>query len=196
MPTINGRACVVNGTPVDKVFSNGRQVYGKNYVISSKLTSYPPYNTKPVATNGGKTITTTYLSTSVTYLTIGISGFKSIGQYTMSGKMTINGVPVTSATFTANVADTFNAPYTATDTHKIDDNGNFVFTETYNGSGGWIMHTPIAGIKAGDVVVIEDLKFETGSVATPWTPAPEDAGAVVQSAYEKSGLANSKKGEN
>jgi len=30
MPTINGRACVVNGTPVDKVFSNGRQVYGRN----------------------------------------------------------------------------------------------------------------------------------------------------------------------
>lgn len=30
MPTINGRACVVNGTPVDKVFSNGKQVYGRN----------------------------------------------------------------------------------------------------------------------------------------------------------------------
>lgn len=30
MPTINGRACVVNGTPVDKVFSDGRQVYGRN----------------------------------------------------------------------------------------------------------------------------------------------------------------------
>lgn len=39
-------------------------------------------------------------------------------------------------------------------------------------------------------------KLEKGSVATPWSPAPEDAGAVVQSAYEKSGLANSKKGEN
>lgn len=30
MPMINNRACVVNGTPVDKVFSNGRQVYGRN----------------------------------------------------------------------------------------------------------------------------------------------------------------------
>lgn len=35
MPTINGRACVVNGTPVDKVFSNGRQVYGRNYIQNS-----------------------------------------------------------------------------------------------------------------------------------------------------------------
>jgi len=30
MTTINGRACVAGGTPVDKVFSNGIQVYGRN----------------------------------------------------------------------------------------------------------------------------------------------------------------------
>ena len=35
MPTINGRACVVNGTPVDKVFSNGRQIYGRNLLINT-----------------------------------------------------------------------------------------------------------------------------------------------------------------
>lgn len=38
MPTINGRACVVNGTPVDKVFSNGKQVYGRNLVGFSEGT--------------------------------------------------------------------------------------------------------------------------------------------------------------
>lgn len=35
MPTINGKACVVNGTPVDKVFSNGRQLYGRNLAIGT-----------------------------------------------------------------------------------------------------------------------------------------------------------------
>lgn len=35
MPTINGRACVVNGTPVDKVFSNGQQVYSRNLLANS-----------------------------------------------------------------------------------------------------------------------------------------------------------------
>ena len=30
MPTINSKACVVNGTPVDKVYSDGKQVYGRN----------------------------------------------------------------------------------------------------------------------------------------------------------------------
>lgn len=159
-------------TALNKV--NDMSVGGRNYIISSKLVSYAPYNTKPIATNDGKTITTTYVSTTVTYLTIGISGFKPIGQYTMSGKMTINGTPVTSATFNGKVASTYNAPYTATDTRKIDDNGNFVFTETYQGRDSWLMHTPITGIKAGDVVVIEGLKFETGNVATDWSAAPED----------------------
>lgn len=35
MPTINGKACVVNGTPVDKVFSDGKQVYGRNLVTGT-----------------------------------------------------------------------------------------------------------------------------------------------------------------
>jgi len=35
MSTINGRACVVNGTPVDKVFSNGKQVYGRNLLTGT-----------------------------------------------------------------------------------------------------------------------------------------------------------------
>lgn len=41
MATINGRACVVNSTPVDKVFSDGRQVYGRNLITgtSNELTT-------------------------------------------------------------------------------------------------------------------------------------------------------------
>lgn len=35
MATINGKACVVNGTPVDKVFSDGRQVYSRNMLLNS-----------------------------------------------------------------------------------------------------------------------------------------------------------------
>ena len=35
MPTINGRACVVNGKAVDKVFSNGKQVYGRNLALGT-----------------------------------------------------------------------------------------------------------------------------------------------------------------
>ena len=42
MSTINGRACVVNGTPVDKVFSNGKQVYGRNLLLDSQTQMRKP----------------------------------------------------------------------------------------------------------------------------------------------------------
>lgn len=35
MSTINGQVCVVDGVAVDKVFSNGKQVYGINYFLYS-----------------------------------------------------------------------------------------------------------------------------------------------------------------
>lgn len=35
MTTINGKACVVNGVPVDKVFSDGKQVYERNLVTGT-----------------------------------------------------------------------------------------------------------------------------------------------------------------
>ena len=42
MSTINGRACVANGVPVDKVFSNGQQVYGRNLMLmTNKPSIYP-----------------------------------------------------------------------------------------------------------------------------------------------------------
>jgi len=38
MSIINGNVCIVNGTPVDKVFSNGKQVYGRNYALNTANT--------------------------------------------------------------------------------------------------------------------------------------------------------------
>jgi len=39
MSTINGNVCIFNGVPVDKVFSNGKQVYGRNMIADSGFES-------------------------------------------------------------------------------------------------------------------------------------------------------------
>ena len=36
MPTINGKVCVVDGVAVDKVFSDSKQVYGRNLLLDSQ----------------------------------------------------------------------------------------------------------------------------------------------------------------
>jgi len=42
MSTINGRVCVVDGVAVDKVFSNDKQVYGRNLLLDSKIQMRSP----------------------------------------------------------------------------------------------------------------------------------------------------------
>lgn len=42
MPTINGKVCVVNGVAIDKVFSNGKQVYGRNLLLDSQIRTQDP----------------------------------------------------------------------------------------------------------------------------------------------------------
>lgn len=42
MSTINGNVCVVDGVAVDKVFSNGKQVYGRNLLLDSKTQMRKP----------------------------------------------------------------------------------------------------------------------------------------------------------
>ncbi|MFB5432269.1 hypothetical protein ACE4ZH_14875 [Enterococcus casseliflavus] len=148
-----------------------------NLVLTNKLYSYTPYNTTPITVDGGRTITTNYVApntTSIHFVTFGVSGSKPVAgqQYTFSGRMTINGIPVTKETFKSGGANTYN-PKTSTNKFSVDGNGNFIFTETY-ATSSWIMHTEFAGIVAGDKIVMEDVKFELGDTNTIYTPAPSE----------------------
>ena len=53
MATINGRACVANGKPVDKVFSDGKQVYNRNLWSDKKVVNYYISGVTGLPTNGG-----------------------------------------------------------------------------------------------------------------------------------------------
>ena len=58
MTTINGRACVVNGVPIDKVFSNGKQVYSRNLITGTsnefKTVTGSGWGKSPVSKASGK----------------------------------------------------------------------------------------------------------------------------------------------
>lgn len=142
MPTINGRACVVNGTPVDKVYSNGRQVYGRN------LFSVRDWNAKPYLT-----------LISVPYMNIQLE-------------------PNTEYTLTTNIGitpDGWCDVFFFKDDEIISSSTNGV-----NSSSGRTLTTSSTGnVKVGlrNHSVSDGtnwIKLEKGSIATPWTPAPED----------------------
>ena len=102
MPTINGKVCVVDGVAIDKVFSDGKQVYGRNLLKGTAKFEFP------LNSNGGtKTVqkyddTTNYIQyTSNT--PINIMGFwfaltPEAGQvYTLSADVCGNGYTIGNA---------------------------------------------------------------------------------------------------
>lgn len=156
MTTINGRACVVNGTPVDKVFSNGRQVYGRNLLTgtSSSEQSYTgDFSTVPgwggsgqrPAVSAGSTYTySIYLTKLTGSFVLGYWGYDSNNKYVkwVSGPL-YSSSGKASWTFAIPSGISYISPHIV---HRSDD---FACTA-------------------------KEEKLEKGSVATPWTPAPED----------------------
>lgn len=159
MTTINGRACVVNGVPVDKVFSNGKQVYGRNLLTgtSSSEQSYTrDFSTVPgwindvgvvklFVVNAGSTYTySIYLTKLTGYFVLGYWGYDSNKNYTAWIPSSVySSAGKASWTFTVPNGVSYVSPHVV---HASDD-----FTCT-----------------------AKEEKFEKDSVATPWSPASED----------------------
>lgn len=173
MTTINGRACIVNGTPVDKVFSNGRQVYGRNlltgtgnHTVTGSGLSVPGYLSNETTDDfltlfkglEGQTVTVSF-----DYEYSGFvagSGFNRLGwetEITTDNTSRFLGpwYNPTNDSGSGRTSATFVVPKNI---KSIDESRGYI---EFPGSGtGTLSH----------------LKLEKGSVATPWTPAPEDVG--------------------
>lgn len=142
MPTINGGACVVNGTPVDKVFSNGSQVYGRN------LFSVHDWNAKP-----------DLISNFVPYMNIQL---ESNTAYTLTTNISLSG---------EGWCDVF--------LFKDDEIPSTNINGVSSGSERTLTTSSTGNVKVGmrNHSVSDGtnwIKLEKGTIATPWTPAPED----------------------
>ena len=169
MSTINGRACVVNGVAVDKVFSNGEQVYGRNLIQNS---STPIVIIRP--DESPKWPAWTHI--------IFYSGLKNNETYTFSALATADTTDKSAEQWGILIFQN-NGNHTATSTNFDANTGkrqSVTFTTPDDGisydvciySGGvGVDYTP-SDLKI--VTTVSDYKLETGSIATPWTPAPED----------------------
>jgi hypothetical protein len=172
MSTINGRACVVNGTPVDKVFSNGQQVYGRNLLTGT--------GNHTVTGTGAWTQGYLFNETTDDLLTL----FKGLeGQtvtvsvdYEYSGFIAGSG----NGRIGWEIKITADSPSWFGPVHYLtNDSGSGRLYSTF------VVPKNITGIEEGwGYIVLTDsgtgtvshFKLEKGSIATPWTPAPEDVG--------------------
>lgn len=169
MPTINGRACVVNGTPVDKVFSNGKQVYGRNLLIGTGEDETPgkSYEFHDYQISGGLQPGTTYT----------LSGWARVDQTAMDHHQHVFACAYTSDWSWQewlNIDGSLTAKYN-TLTFTTTTLSGKPFNPTV---AVYLFHPDGATDSSKDSIsgmgYISKFKLEKGSVATPWTPAPED----------------------
>ena len=177
MPTINGRACVVNGVPVDKVFSDGRQVYGRNLYLNSKAIAdyYSPLGNPKVTVEPFDSATNMWHIVAEQG-TWGVGGI-FLTNYA-SGKIPDNSnwsysadVKGTGKIFEFGieagnknpVVGTVRSEWSRVSQTGLVNNDNFKTIVMYFDNAS----SPID-------VYIKLPKLETGKMPTPWSPAPED----------------------
>lgn len=161
MPTINGRACVVNGTPVDKVFSDGRQVYGRNLVSGTSS----DWQKVSIPSGWG----TTHLSNPVYEIKDGET-------YTLQVEVRNITSPIMLEAFNFTAAGAGNG-LLAPKAYASDD-VKMIVTFTAKLPEGYAYFRPDLAftnpLTSPGSYEYRQFKVEQGSVATPWTPAPED----------------------
>lgn len=178
MPTINGRACVVNGTPVDKVFCDGRQVYGRNLLTGTQDWQGNWNQIFEWSVDAEK-----YEGLAVRKRSLGWWG---LGQnYDANPNTTYTFSFYAKASETANIIDIYtlanedwNSPVVSrpvyTNRAITTEWQQYSITFTTN-SGGEICPN-VCSNKDGITIYVAGYKLEKGATATPWTPAPEDVG--------------------
>lgn len=176
MPTINGRACVVDGKPVDKVYSNGRQIYGRNLILDSAKEISSAGNgeqNQGIWWNiynfsfGNITNTPAKVGDSVTFSAdVLVTGTSPSGTF----QFQFNDTPWSNlASSTFNISD-----------FTIGEKKHIAISTTVSSS--WLTSTNQATgirVRMDNVPTTITLdaskcKFEVGNTPTTWTPAPED----------------------
>ncbi|BAK95123.1 BppU family phage baseplate upper protein [Tetragenococcus halophilus] len=152
----------------------------RNLLVSDNLLSYSSYNETPVVEENGRKITTKYVTDQTNTVTLRDRNLDPCGKYTISGRIEINGKPITRETISRQVINT-NHDRSKNERLEVFSDGSFVATETYDSEANyWIIKTSFVGIKPGDVITFYDLQFQPGSVATPWQPAMGDYDAKIK----------------
>ena len=165
MSTINGRACIVNGVAVDKVYSNGKIVYQRNLLLNTQS-----FDNNWVWENIGHSFANGVLT---------LSSTNNDRMYQAIASGNPNGKTV-SVSFNAKISADCDSqsiqvkvgPYDANNLINITSK-DFQLYKVENWQ--WTsMSTTLSFYVINGKVDISNLKLEYGSVATPWTPAPED----------------------
>ena len=167
MATINGKACVVNGNPVDKVFSNGVQVYGRNYVLDTA---------SPKTQTGNGKDSQDFYGRGVFYSPIKKWGIAN-GDYIISFDWTLK--TVLSSDMDASIffnASPWQTQHYTVKSGQLTGHADFKFKllpEVVASDANSLTFRIMSQIDSGNTITYSSLLMKSGTIKT-WSPAPED----------------------
>jgi len=174
MSTINGKACVVDGVAVDKVFSDGKQIYGRNYYqqnTPAQIVTLPNATYKPIFTRPNADCPNGFM----------LTGAKdNTGTVRFNNVITGNGWWTVSFWMRNNQGSTQYLMLDAcglSPVKMITRNDNtwkkYIYTVNITNYSDTYNFVDFSSITWA-FFLIKDFKIEQGNTPTPWTPAPED----------------------
>lgn len=200
MAIINGKALVKDGKPLDRVYSNGQLVYGRNYVLNSS--GINAKDTVRPTLIGNMSLVSADASVSYTSDSIVIKSKASSSPYGWFYQIATNGtiptnssiVPGQTYTFSVKVrgtvsqvalrwGSTIGVNNTGMKFYNISNNWTKIYATFAISNGakdiffrilGAVNNQFLTGFTGNETFEFKEVKVEYGNVATPWTPAPED----------------------
>ena len=188
MPTINGKACVVNGKPVDKVFSNGVQVYGRNLASGTSQQYTMGYGIPNTAWEDGyaylKLPTTIYNNGEILPIDPYSFYYTLIQETTYTQTIWFETDATVKNLNAAHISWSAGSAWITQPAivQKLGQNSYKIYS-TYTWPGNSDNNVRLFDIfylsyafdlNTGTYLKFGKLKLEQGATATPWTLAPED----------------------
>ena len=164
MADITHGTWIKDGKPVDAVYQSGIKVYGRNLSLDTST---------PIIIQGNNSVWQNVkklnLSQNPAGLTVTVSYAVTIDRVDSGSLYQQFGAqfdPAWGMSVTVNLEDLQPGV-------KTNFNRTFVFPK-YIGNGDFNNYMTVGIVNSSALVKFEDLKVVIGSVATPWSPAPED----------------------
>lgn len=174
MSTINGKACVVNGKPVDKVYSDGAQVYGMNLARGTS----PDWQKVAVQSHDWSDWTTSWA-----FRILCEPIYKIIDGETYTAQVEVRNathpIMLETNSYHENPGD-WGRTGLLSPSKFLDNDGKIIVTFTAHLPNGYSFLRPNLAFTqpyiGTESYEFRRFKIERGTIATPWTPAPEDVG--------------------
>lgn len=179
MATINGKALVKDGKPLDRVYSNGQLMYGRNLLEGTQKFAGSQWSQIPSVSEGNNENAIIQVSKNGVVFYYDKSKLVSENKINTNDDYTLSFIVKNGSSSDINVVFLGGATNQNNNViSKVNKNSGLItLVKLFNFwtlTGSNVIGISVSGLDTAGIVEFSLVKAERNSLSTPWTPAPED----------------------